>query len=224
MAMTDNYAFAKSGLWIKRSLLLYISVLAVESLACLAVVAALWGAADLEPGSSQLRLAGVGLLAMSACGLIQLIVYIAIVVLFLRLLYKAVQKARDFSTPFSYVSPGWAVGYWFIPLMNLYRPLEVVKALFKACAAQAGADAKPKAGEQLLGAWWAFWILGNIVSWIFFRMDTDMSTQAGIVTYVEFDLGLNLLLIAGALLFMQVVKRLVEAVSDAGEKGSPNPA
>jgi hypothetical protein len=219
--MTGNEVFEQSGRWLRRLLLLYLLVLGVESLACLAVAAALWGTAGPELDATRLSVTGFSLMAMGVCGYVQLAVFIVIAVLFLRLLYKAAQKARGFKTPFTYVSPGWAVGYWFVPLMNLYRPLEVVKALFKACAAESGADAKPKAGEQLLGAWWAVFLLGNITSTMLVRSDNDFSTTAGAITYVEYDFGVNLLLIAGTLLFMLVVTRLVEAIRGAGDTAKP---
>jgi hypothetical protein len=224
MAMTDDSVFEWSGRWLRRSLLLYVSVLGMEALACVVVAGTLWGTAGVELSSWRLKLTGFSLMAMAACGIAQFAVFVAVAVLFLRLLYKSAQKARGFSTPFTYVSPGWAVGYWFIPLMNLYRPLEVVKALFKACAAESGADAKPKAGEQLLGAWWAVFLLGNIAATILARSDNDFSTTDGVISYVEYDFGVNLLLIAGTLLFAMVVNRLVEAISGAGKTAAPNPA
>jgi hypothetical protein len=108
------------------------------------------------------------------------------------------------------------VGYWFIPLMNLYRPFEVVKALFKACAQEAGPAAKPAAGEQLLGAWWALFLTGNIASWTLARSSPDLETRAGVMSYVEYDITCNLLLIAAALLFSVVIKRLVLAMAGTG--------
>jgi|GEM_PF-3950163 len=194
--------------WIKIPLFVYVGALVMESLAAVLAIAFLSGGA---PGADALRAAGLSLILMSGMALIQLVMNIAIAVLFLRLLYKAVQKAQQFKTPFTYVSPGWAVGYWFIPLMNLYRPLDVVKALFKACAGQAGGV--PAAGEQLLGAWWAMFLLSNILATTIARMDIDMSTAEGVSRYAEYTLGCDLLFLAAAWLFWLVVQRLVQALA-----------
>jgi len=140
--------------------------------------------------------------------------FILIAILFLRFLYKAVKQAKAFTTPYTYVSPGWAVGYWFIPLMNLYRPFEVVKALFKSSAHEAG-DAKPTAGEQLLSAWWALFLISNFAGWALSRMDTDFSDRAQVTTFCEYSIGANLLNIGATLLFWLVIKRLVLAMGRA---------
>jgi len=204
--------FEKLGKWIWRLLLVYIALLVVESAACVAIIVALSGPADADLTDAQTTAASSGLLTMQYAGYAQVVVYIALVVLFLRLLYKAVQQAKSFSTPFTYVSPGWAVGYWFVPVMNLYRPFQVVKALFAACTHEAGPGAKSAVGEQLLGAWWAMLLIGNMASWALARSDIDMSSRAGVTSFVGYDIACNLLLIVGAVLFSLVVKHLVRAM------------
>lgn len=197
--------------WIKVPLFIYVGALVMECLAAGVAIVALSGG---EPGEGALRTAQASLLLMSGMALIQLVMNLAIAVLFLRMLYKAVQKAQGFAKPFTQVSPGWAVGYWFIPLMNLYRPIQVVKALFQACTEEAGG--KPAAGEQLLGAWWALFVLSNIVASMVARTDTDRDTVAGITTYAELNLGSDVLFIAAAWLFWLVVQRLARAMDPAG--------
>lgn len=210
--MGENSLFEKLGRWLQRLLGVYGVVLAVEVLGGFAVIAALAGADTLEPGSGGTRAAGIALLVMAGAGFVELAAYIATAVLFLRFLYKAVQQARGFATPYSYVSPGWAVGYWFIPFINFYRPYETVKALFKACAAEAGGEAKPAAGDQLLGAWWAMFLVANVAGWMLARSDSDMTTPGGITTYAEYSIGCNVLLLIATLFFWMVLKRLVTAM------------
>ena len=210
--MADASLFGKLGLWMQRFLGLYGLVLVIEVLAAFAVIAALAGVETLEPGSGRARVAGMSLIAMAGAGYVEFAAYVLIAILFLRLLYKSVQQARGFATPYSYVSAGWAVGYCFIPFINLYRPFETVKALFKSCAVQAGGDAKPAAGDQLLSAWWAMFLVSNLAGWLLARSDNDLSTPAGITTYVEYDICCNLLLLVATLLFWRVLKKLVAAM------------
>src|ERR1700722_7424244 len=145
-------SFEKLGKWLWRLLLVYLALLMLESAAGVAVIVALSGPADADLTGMQRSAATSGLLTMGYAGYAQFAVFLVIAILFLRLLYKAVQRAKGFAVPFTEISPGWAVGYWFVPFLNLYRPFQVVKALFRACAQEAGATAKPTAGEQLLSA------------------------------------------------------------------------
>lgn len=213
--MADTQLFQKLGLWLQRLLQLYMALLGVEIAAALAAIAALAGTAGTELSPTRLQTAGLSLMAMAYSAYAEVGAFVVIAILFLRFLYKAVQQAKGFTTPFTYVSPGWAVGYWFIPFINLYRPFEAVKALFKACAAQAGAETKPAAGDQLLSAWWAMFLISNAAGWMLARSDNDFTTTAGITTYVEYSIGCNLLLLVATLLFWLVLKRLVTAMGSS---------
>ena len=214
--MSDNSTFEKLGRWLWRLLLVYLALLVLESAACVAVIVALSGPADVDLTDMQQTVTRSGLLLTGYSDYAQLAVLIVIAILFLRLLYKAVQRAKGFAVPFTYVSPGWAVGYWFIPLMNLYRPFQVVKALFAACTQEAGPAAKPAAGEQLLSAWWAMFLLGNIANRVLANSATDLNSRIGISDYAEYSIGCDLLIIVGTLLFASVIKRLVLAMGSTG--------
>lgn len=210
--MAEGSLFQKLGRWLQRLLILYVVLLGVETLGALAAIVALAGAESLEPGSSRLQLAGLSLLSIAYSAYAEIGVFVLIAILFLRFLYKAVQQAKSFTTPFTYVSPGWAVGYWFIPIMNLYRTFEVVKALSKACGQQAGGEGKPVVGEQLLSAWWALFLISNGAGWALGRSDSDFSSAAGITTYAEYSIGCDLLSIAAAVLFLLVIKKLAKGM------------
>ena len=204
--------FEKLGLWLQRLLILYMVLLGVETAAALAAIAALAGTAGAELSSGRLQAAGFSLMTMAYSAYAEVGAFVVIAILFLRFLYKAVQQAKGYTTPFTYVSPGWAVGYWFIPIMNLYRPFEVVKNLSKACGQQASGDGKPAVGEQLLSAWWAMFLISNAAGWALARSDSDFSSAAGITTYAEYSIGCNLLSIAAAVLFWLVIKKLAKAL------------
>lgn len=53
-------------------------------------------------------------------------------------------------------TPGWAVGWWFIPVANLWKPWQAVRELWKASH---GGDAwRRLATWPVLGWWWAIWL------------------------------------------------------------------
>lgn len=208
--------FEKLGLWLWRLLVVYLALLVLESAACVTVIAALSGPADADLTGLQQGAVTSGLLTMAYSAYAQVAVFIVIAVLFLRLLYKAAQRAKGFAVPFTYVSPRWAVGYWFIPIFNLYRPFQVVKALFASLAQEAGPAAKPAAGEQLLSAWWALFLLANVANWALANAHNDFDSRTGVASYAEFSIGCNLLEIGATLLFAMVIKRLVRAMGGTG--------
>jgi hypothetical protein len=59
------------------------------------------------------------------------------------------------------ITPGWAVGYFFIPILNLFRPYQAMKNLWQA-SHNPVSWSTTKAGS-ILPAWWALWIFCNIL-------------------------------------------------------------
>jgi hypothetical protein len=53
-------------------------------------------------------------------------------------------------------SPGWAIGGWFIPLIHLVIPYQVVAEIARNAAAATGS---PPTGNGLVRIWWASWLL-----------------------------------------------------------------
>src|SRR5688572_8646757 len=59
-------------------------------------------------------------------------------------------------------TPGWAVGWYFIPFANLVMPFKAMRELWSASRGAHdpfGGQAPPE-----VKAWWAAWIVGNILS------------------------------------------------------------
>ena len=102
----------------------------------------------------------------AAIGVIWLLVFIAITVVFLIWIYRAHRNLSALGVQNLRFSPGWAAGWFFIPIMSLFRPYQVVTEIWK------GSDPKSTDGvswqsvplSPLIGWWWAFWIIGNFIS------------------------------------------------------------
>ncbi len=65
-------------------------------------------------------------------GMVQLLLYIVTVVLYCLWLYRVYQNLPALGARNLRFSPGWAVGYFFIPILNLFRPYQAVKETWKA--------------------------------------------------------------------------------------------
>jgi hypothetical protein len=64
-------------------------------------------------------------------------------------------------------SPGWAVGGFFVPLLNLVRPYQVVREIWKASSPEVGVSNDSSwqnvGTSPLLGIWWGTFIVMNIL-------------------------------------------------------------
>ncbi|GEM_PF-1424388 len=53
-------------------------------------------------------------------------------------------------------TPGWAIGWYLVPIANLYKPFQAMRELFRSSLPHA-----ESAG--LLVTWWSFWIAGTVI-------------------------------------------------------------
>jgi Domain of unknown function (DUF4328) len=83
-------------------------------------------------------------------------------------------------------SPGWAAGWWFVPIADYVMPFLAIRELTKASDPAAGAvDWKGRPTHPILGFWWAAWIgysffriVGSSVSPQRFASVGDLITKA----------------------------------------------
>jgi hypothetical protein len=106
---------------------------------------------------------GVGCLAM-----IYLAIFIVSIVLFCRWFHLLVRHARAQGRPID-VTPASAVGSFFIPFVNLYRPYAIAKQIAEG------------EGAQRVATWQAAWLGGNIISNVGNRMQDGATREAGLV-------------------------------------------
>jgi hypothetical protein len=53
------------------------------------------------------------------------------------------------------VRPGWAVGWWFVPIANLFMPCVAMLELDR----RSTPDGMPRRASPLVGVWWGSWIV-----------------------------------------------------------------
>lgn len=93
--------------------------------------------------------------------LAQLALFLGTAIAFLVWLYRAEVNVRALGAEDMMVSPGWAVGWFFVPLVQLVMPFVAVRELWKASATPR--DWQLGASSPVIALWWACW-LGSVIS------------------------------------------------------------
>jgi len=167
-----------------------------------------------EFGESVTELLYVGV------ALLQVLVFVATAVAFLMWMHRAYRNLPALGARRLDTTPGWAVGYFFIPFANLFKPFQVVREIWHGSTPRGGGSdgfdgrdnfsfAVPSSGTPaLIGWWWAFWIIANVASRASSRA-TDMATTIGGMVLASWvTIASDILFIAAALLAILVVKRI----------------
>jgi hypothetical protein len=119
---------------------------------------------------------------------------------------RANKNARSLGAQRMEFTPGWAVGWHFVPIANLYRPYQVMKEIWKASHPEYRDNWKTAPTSGLLGLWWAFWIIGNIISNIGFRINMNAETVDAILLGTWVSLASDIIDLPTIALVLYVVR------------------
>ena len=128
-------------------------------------------------------------------------------------------------------SPGMAIGWYFVPFLNLIKPYQAMKEIYQASTGAERWQGQPV--SVLLGPWWALWLASSFAGNASFRLalkaeEVDALMTANRVTLVADLLSLPLCLVFLALMArihaMQMRRHAAGAADHAAAPGDPLPA
>lgn len=65
-------------------------------------------------------------------------------------------------------TPGWSVGWFFVPIAMLFKPFQAMRELWNASHMQS--DSYAASADRSLTVWWSFWIVGNVIENVSLRI------------------------------------------------------
>ncbi|MBE3046925.1 DUF4328 domain-containing protein [Candidatus Bathyarchaeota archaeon] len=186
----------------------------------LAALAVISGALQIELLSRIARGAGYTLEEVSrndsrrqVLGILQILFFIGTAVAFLIWFHRAYKNLPSLGQRRFVFTPGWAVGFFFVPFLNFVRPFQAMRELWHGSdpgrweldAPSDGSGIHDRLGTPpLVGWWWALFLVSGIMSNIaarlyLFASGTEVQT-AGVLMVVS-----DLLDIPSALVAIRLV-------------------
>ena len=107
-----------------------------------------------------------------AMGMLQMVLFVAAAIVFIRWLRAAYRNADVLAPGVRRYGHGWAIGAWFVPILNLWRPKQIVNDVWRAGADNPNDDRPP----VLLLAWWLSWIASTLLGRAAGRAALDQET------------------------------------------------
>jgi len=140
-------------------------------------------------------------------GLPQTLIVIVTGIIFLMWIHRANRNARGLGAEGMTFTPGWSVGWYFIPIANLWKPYQAMKQIWQASADPAAWQSqKPPA---LLSNWWALWIFSNVLSNLSFRMTFRAHSNSEMLAGEIITLISDLVDIPLCLIAMRLVREII---------------
>lgn len=104
---------------------------------------------------------------------------------------------------------GWAAGAWFVPILSLFRPYQIMKELYhetKVLLTSKGLISEESLSTNTLGFWWALWIINNLVGQFVFRFSARAETVDELIISTGASMFANIIGIPLALIAIKVIK------------------
>ncbi len=106
-------------------------------------------------------------------GLAQVFVFVMTSILFMRWWHRAYRNLNSLTDQKLRWSPGWAVGYWFVPILCLIRPYQIAKDIWIGCTPS---DSKSYTTHEnlspsttIVSMWWFVWVGFGLFNQIMLR-------------------------------------------------------
>lgn len=148
-------------------------------------------------------------------GIAYLIVFAVTGFLFLRWTYLAKQNAQLLTSQELKFTPGWAVGWYFIPILNFWKPYQALKETFKASNPDFAGDWRHAPHPESMPLWWTLWILSGFVGRAVWRASLNTETLDELISsswlmfvsdFVDVPLGIVLFMLVSRLYSWQSMK------------------
>lgn len=128
----------------------------------------------------------LSLMVTSLFDLLQSLVLIVTYVLFCMWIHRAYRNVMVLHNDELKYSPGWAVGWYFIPFANMVLPFLVMREIWKGSSPHGKVGDKlawkKEKGSALLVFWWIFWLLSSNIDTVAFRLYWKADTPEQYIT------------------------------------------
>jgi hypothetical protein len=128
----------------------------------------------------------------SIVAVIFLVSVITTIIVFGRWIYLANRNSRALGATGMEFTPGWAVGWYFVPIFTLWKPFQAMREIWKT--SKNPLQWQSERTNPILGWWWFAWIISNMLGQVSFRMTMraddvatlSAATTVGIVEDISF--------------------------------------
>jgi hypothetical protein len=154
-----------------------------------------------------LEAAGVSDARQQIVSIVHVVVTVASGILILRWVHRANWNAHSMGAPLRF-TPGWAVGWFFVPVMNIWRPYQVVKEIWEASFRAIAMQGSTAPG--IVGLWWFLWLVYCTLGNVSFRVAMNAKDVPGLISANVLDLAANLSIVPLCMTFLAMMARVQE--------------
>lgn len=154
---------------------------------------------------------------MGGIGVVQIIVGVALIVVFLQWFRRAYANLHRLGRKDLEHKDNMAVWFFFIPIMNLFKPLSIMQEIWKStqiATLELNPDYSKKESNPLIGVWWAFFIISGFAGQIVLKMTRKAETISELIAAGEISLIAEAIDIVSAVVTLLLIRSVSKIESD----------
>lgn len=134
--------------------------------------------------------------------------------------FKSNKLARALGATRMQYSPGWSIGWYFIPIANIFKPFLAMRELYMASMSPGYLDMSSEQEEMpgslhVVTLWWLFWLADGWVGRIVFKYSLKAEAMDELVFVSKLNIFAELLNAASAVFCVLLVKLIWRAQSES---------
>ncbi len=115
-------------------------------------------------------------------GSLHMVVIFSLIIIFSAWINRSCKNGWLLDAPHMKTTPRLSVGYFFIPLLSLWKPYGAMKEIRRA------SHGNDNALRSILPLWWTFWLTSNVLAHIIFKLYTNSEDQESYLMACKLDL------------------------------------
>ncbi|MCT4639310.1 MAG: DUF4328 domain-containing protein [Bacteroidales bacterium] len=142
---------------------------------------------------------------------VYVIVYIFSAIAFIMWFRRAYYNLKNLGVRTS-CDEGWAAGAWFVPIMNLFRPYQIMRELYQVSDMYIKSKDENHKPNKLIfvGWWWALWIFTGVFYRILNEVIDNTEYTEHLIVITNMEIVINLIMIPLAICTIRVIKDYVK--------------
>jgi hypothetical protein len=137
--------------------------------------------------------------------LFNVVVLIVTSILVLRWIYRSNAIAQTFGERMT-VSPGWNVGFFFVPILNLWKPFQGLREIWQVSFGEYQWSDTPV--PSILRWWWGLWLVMSILDNASFRLSIRAATVKEVMTVNEINIFGSIIALPLGWCLISIIRRL----------------
>lgn len=168
--------------------------------------------AELSMMGVDMELADANDTRQQIVAIVHLLLIVATIVTFIMWYYRAYKNLHELKVASLHHTPGWAIGAWFVPFLNLGRPYTIMKEIWvntQNFTVPKDELIRPSS-SLIVGWWWGLWLFSNFLANITGRMTLRATTIEQLITCTQISIFSDAVDMVSVILTLIMLSRMVE--------------